>query len=138
MSWRDFKPSTPMDKIDKIDIMPPDRHIVDIVDIVERGNSKKETPPPVVNNKPDTEDEVNNRLATPPEIVQPDPIVEAVWVNPHTKGTLEARRESLMAVMEAIWTKEFQGIINKTLSGKQQIADFQKAVDAWGRMVKVG
>jgi hypothetical protein len=92
----------------------------------------------VVDNKPDTGDEVKNRLATPGEIVQPDPIVDAVWVNPHTKGTSDARRESLMVVMEAIWTKEFQGIINEVLNGKAQIADFQKAVEAWRRMVKVG
>lgn len=52
--------------------------------------------------------EVSNRLAaaTRPEIVQPEPIVEAVlpvWVNPHAKGSKEAREESLQEVLTAIY-----------------------------------
>jgi hypothetical protein len=79
-----------------------------------------------------------NNTNTSEKNVESEAIVNAIWVNPHAKGTPEARQESLMAVMEAIWTREFHGIINQTLRGKQQIADFQKAVEAWGRMVKVG
>lgn len=71
---------------------------------------------------------------TPEEIVQHEPIVEAVWVNPHAKGTSDARRKSLMAVMEAIWTARYQGIINKVLTGQEKLSGFQAAVEAWARV----
>ena len=95
MSWRDFQPSTPIDKIDKRDKLPPVVHIVDIVDIVEREeNSKasKRTPPhsfsPVV--KPGG----SNAVAALPEM-------KVVWENPFPKGTPEARAESVRLVAAA-------------------------------------
>jgi len=46
----------------------------------------------------------------------------------------EARRESLMAVMEALWTKEFQGIISKVMVGRAKLADFKEATESWERI----
>jgi hypothetical protein len=37
MGWRDFQLPTPHDKIDNIDNKPQENHIVDKVDIVDRG-----------------------------------------------------------------------------------------------------
>jgi len=142
MSWRDFQLSTPIDKSDKIDKGPPKKPFVDIVDIVDKEEPTPRPSKGVSSHghfSPAVNDNNGSQLnRTHKEGLQPNPIAETVWGNPHAPGTPEARRASLMAVMEATWTKEFEGIITKVLNGKARIADFQKAIEAWKRMVETG
>ena len=44
----------------------------------------------------------NGVAPTYQEIVEPEPVVEAVCVNPHTKGTLETHRKSLEDIIYAV------------------------------------
>lgn len=110
---------------------------------------------------PFTEKEVSNRLAiTPSEIVEPGPIVNAIWVNPHKQGTPEARQESLLQVIYAIWEPSFdriaaiwpRGFVSTqeirtagleierihafVLSGKAKLVDFRKAAEEWEAVVR--
>jgi hypothetical protein len=62
------------------------------------------------------------------------PKKETAWENLHPQGMPAARRESLIAVMEAVWTSEFQGIINRVLTGKAMLADFKEATVQWAKM----
>ena len=57
-----------------------------------------------------------------------------IWSNPFPQGTPEARRESLLKIMGAVWTAKFQGIIKRVLGGEAKLADFNDAVEAWGRV----
>jgi len=90
MSWRDFKPYTPIDKIDKIDKMPLPGHIVDIVDIVERGEVSKSVQKESPHSYPPGG---SNRVA--------EPAMTVAWTNPHPKGSQAARDFSRKAIEEA-------------------------------------
>jgi hypothetical protein len=59
---------------------------------------------------------------------------ETAWKNPYPLGSPEGRRESLLKVMEAIYSVRCQGIIEKVLSGQSKVATFQAAVDSWARI----
>lgn len=59
---------------------------------------------------------------------------ETTWKNPYPQGSPEGRRESLLKVMEAIYSVRCQGIINKVLAGQSELATYQAAVDSWGRV----
>ena len=92
MSWRDFQPSTPIDKIDKMDKFPPASHIVDIV---EREETSKSVPKePTHSFSPVVKPVGSNAVAALPEM-------KVVWENPFPKGTPEAREESLRVVEAA-------------------------------------
>lgn len=95
MSWRDFPPSTPIDKIDKRDKLPPVVHIVDIVDIVEREeNSKSVQKEPPHTLSPVVKPGGSNAVAALPEM-------KVVWENPFPKGTPESRAESIRVIEAA-------------------------------------
>ena len=94
---------------------------------------------------------------TPSEIVEPEAPVDAIWVNPYKQGTKEARQESLLQIIYAIWEPTFdrvaaiwpRGFVSTqdissaeleiervqalVLSGKGRLADFSEAVSAWER-----
>ena len=94
---------------------------------------------------------------TPSEIVEPEAPVNAVWTNPYKQGTKEARQESLLQIIYAIWEPTFdrvaaiwpRGFVSTqdissaeleiervqalVLSGKGRLADFSEAVSAWER-----
>jgi len=93
------------------------------------------------------------------EIVIPDALATVIWKNPHKQGTPEARQESLLQCMEAIWVSTFvrvreiwpQGFISTpdihaaesevervqalVLSGKAKLADFRTAAEAWEKTI---
>jgi hypothetical protein len=99
--------------------------------------------------------------ALPPrEIIQPEPILEIVWSNPHKKGTPEARRQSLEDVIYAtildahariikarqgqpyVATDEIRKAeqdINKLqheiMNGQAMLSDYQTACDRWVSMM---
>lgn len=98
MSWRDFQLPVPSDKIDKIDEMPPNRHVVDIVDCVDKGEDHKDllkkssrtgTTSPVV------KAEASKGVATTPLDAK------QAWRNPFAQGTPQARAESLRIIEAA-------------------------------------
>lgn len=62
------------------------------------------------------------------------PEKKRILVEQKTLPMTEARRESLLAVMEAVWTKEFQGIISKVMGGQTKLSDFKEATEAWARI----
>lgn len=67
--------------------------------------------PLVVDNKPSTDKSTHNPKGggganlTSAEIVESEALVGAIWRNPHKQGTPEARRESLIVLMESISTE---------------------------------
>jgi hypothetical protein len=54
-----------------------------------------------------------------------------VWENHYSRGTAEARRESLMAVTGAVWTTHFGRITEKVLGRQATLAEFDAAARQW-------
>ena len=90
----------------------------------------------------DVTETISQKQPSPPTPYQPNPPTrgqESAWKNPYPQGSQEGRRETLMAVMEAVWTSESNGIISKVLGGQAKLADFKKATEQWARIcVKEG
>lgn len=93
--------------------------------------------------KPTSEKILENiSLNQPPQPPQPPPVPSKTeidgetteWKNPYPLGSPEGRRESLLRVMEAIYTARCEGIIKKVLAGQSKLATFQAAVDSWARI----
>jgi hypothetical protein len=135
----------------------PEGKVIDIPDTMfNRLKGKVVAIPPVVNNKASAE------MNAPTKKIEPGAPAGAIWVNPFPQGSMEARRESILQCMDAIWEQTFDrtkaiwplGFVSTpeirtaeieiervqalVISGKGKIADFRLAVEAWERMIKQG
>lgn len=63
-----------------------------------------------------------------------EPETKRILVEQKTLPMTEARRKSLLAVMEALWTKEFQGIMSEVMGGQAKLSDFKESTEAWARI----
>jgi hypothetical protein len=145
----------------------PAGNIVTIPDhLVERLRGKVE---PIadsfgVANEHSTEGKTHDLSAYPATagIATPGASIEAIWTNPRSQGTPEARSESLRQVMTAIWETTFDRVADAwprgfastpeiriadievgrvqalVLSGRASLRDFRRAVESWERIVRQG